>query len=181
MAVSAAEKVMALVRLATDPGSSEQEARTAAVAACKLIRENGLVVICQHNGSHRNHSSQSSDEVAENFRKHSSQSSDEVAENFRKHSSQSADEVAENLRKHSSQSTDEAAENLRRKYSPPKRKHTTRAPQRKSVGDILVTTYIATRCGKCCLCKLGYEPWAVLTDIYGKPAHATCAFVQAAS
>ena len=166
MAVSAAEKVMALVRLATDPGSSEQEARTAAVAACKLIRENGLVVICQHNGSHRNHSSQSSDEVAENFRKHSSQS---------------ADEVAENLRKHSSQSTDEAAENLRRKYSPPKRKHTTRAPQRKSVGDILVTTYIATRCGKCCLCKLGYEPWAVLTDIYGKPAHATCAFVQAAS
>jgi len=166
MAVSAAEKVMALVRLATDPGSSEQEARTAAVAACKLIRENGLVVICQHNGSHRNHSSQSSDEVAENFRKHSSQSSDEVAENFRKHSSQSADEVAENLR---------------RKHSPPKRKHTTRAPQRKSVGDILVTTYIATRCGKCCLCKLGYEPWAVLTDIYGKPAHATCAFVQAAS
>ena len=166
MAVSAAEKVMALVRLATDPGSSEQEARTAAVAACKLIRENGLVVIRQHNGSHRNHSSQSSDEVAENFRKHSSQS---------------ADEVAENLRKHSSQSTDEAAENLRRKYSPPKRKHTTRAPQRKSVGDILVTTYIATRCGKCCLCKLGYEPWAVLTDIYGKPAHATCAFVQAAS
>ena len=151
MAVSAAEKVMALVRLATDPGSSEQEARTAAVAACKLIRENGLVVICQHNGSHRNHSSQSSDEVAENFRKHSSQSADEVAEN------------------------------LRRKHSPPKRKHTTRAPQRKSVGDILVTTYIATRCGKCCLCKLGYEPWAVLTDIYGKPAHATCAFVQAAS
>ena len=151
MAVSAAEKVMALVRLATDPGSSEQEARTAAVAACKLIRENGLVVIRQHNGSHRNHSSQSSDEVAENFRKHSSQSADEVAEN------------------------------LRRKHSPPKRKHTTRAPQRKSVGDILVTTYIATRCGKCCLCKLGYEPWAVLTDIYGKPAHATCAFVQAAS
>ena len=151
MAVSAAEKVMALVRLATDPGSSEQEARTAAVAACKLIRENGLVVIRQHNGSHRNHSSQSSDEVAENFRKHSSQSADEVAEN------------------------------LRRKHSPPKRKHTTRAPQRKSVGDILVTTYIATRCGKCCLCKLGYEPWAVLTDIYGKPAHATCAFLQAAS
>jgi hypothetical protein len=45
MSANAAKKVMALVRLATDPAVREEEARTAAVAACRLMRENEFTVV----------------------------------------------------------------------------------------------------------------------------------------
>jgi hypothetical protein len=43
VATGVLEKTLSLVRLATDPGASEQEQRTAAVAACRLIREHQLL------------------------------------------------------------------------------------------------------------------------------------------
>jgi hypothetical protein len=114
------EKVMALVWLATDPGTSEQEQRTAAVAACRLIRENGLAVIKKI---------------------------------------------------------------VAKPNSPPRTQPKPRKsnPHKKTIGDILLTTYIASRCGRCSVCKLGYEPWAALADVNGKAAHFTCAVLRAAS
>ena len=39
------EKVRQLIRLATDPGTTEQERRSAAVMACELIRKNGFHIV----------------------------------------------------------------------------------------------------------------------------------------
>jgi hypothetical protein len=41
-------RVKQLIALATDPAASEEEARTAALAACKDIRRNGYQVVTQN-------------------------------------------------------------------------------------------------------------------------------------
>lgn len=41
------ERVRDLVRLAVDSGAAEAEARTAALAACKLIMKHGLIVLAR--------------------------------------------------------------------------------------------------------------------------------------
>ena len=114
------EKIMALVRLATDKGASEQEQRTAAVAACKLIRENGLSVAKKQPPS-------------------------------------------------------------RTEPKTPRATKTKYNPHKKTVGEVIVCSYLATRCGKCSICKRSYDPWDPVADIKGKPVHFACAILQAAS
>jgi Protein of unknown function (DUF2786) len=41
------EKVIRLIALATDPGTSEEERRTAAVAACELIRKHDVISVAK--------------------------------------------------------------------------------------------------------------------------------------